>query len=219
MKKYLLLTIILFSVMTVTAQQISFDLMAGNEFHWNHNSNDPHINLQMESDMGLSFQITIDQLTIGNWAYGFGMGYHSFSGDYYSETGGNGGGASTNITYQKQLISFVVYPLYIVNKNYTMKAGIEGNSLLDETVKGTYEIWNISQGITYYPIEDGSRELNNQYNIGLNISAGYNIPLYKGFGISPFISTYIGFVPEVEEYQRSAYPYRFFWGLSFYWKK
>lgn len=218
MKKKLLLIIVLFSAATLTAQQISFDAMAGKEIHWNKNSNNPHINSQIESDMGFSLQFTIDQLTIGNWPFGYGIGYHSFSGDYYNETGAIGCGAITNIMYQKQLISFVVYPLSIVNKNFSLKAGIEGSSLLNETIKGTSEIWNMSQGITYYPIEDGLRELNKQYNIGLNISAGYNIALYKGLGISPFISTYIGFVPVIEEYERSFYPVRLFLGLSLYWE-
>ena len=179
---------------------------------------DPHYRMQTESNKGLSLQFTLDQLTIGNWPSGIGLGYHRFSGNFFIAGGGLGCVTNLDMTYQKQLISLTVYPLCISHKNFNLKAGIEGTSLLNETVKGEKEVWIKDNGSTTYPIEKNSRELNKQYNIGLNINAGYNITLYKGFGISPYLSMYMGIIPEVEHYDMKAYPIRFFGGLSFFWK-
>lgn len=217
MKKTLLLICAMFFMLSLKSQQISSYVLVNKENHIKVTES-AHNRMQSESDMGLSLQFTLDQLEIGDWPVGFGFGYHRFSGNFYIESGGNGGGVRTDMIYQKQLISLTVYPLCISHKNFRLRAGVEGTSLLDETVEGTEEVWSMHNGINTYPIEKDSRDLFKQYNIGLNINAGYNIRLYKGLGISPYVSMFIGSVSEVEHWEMKAHPVRFFGGLSFFWK-
>lgn len=152
MRKTLLLTFVMFFTMALNSQQISSMVLINKENHLT-TGTDPHYRMQTESNKGLSLQFTLDQLTIGNWPVGFGIGYHRFSGNFFITGGGLGCVTNLDMTYQKQLISLTVYPLCISHKNFNLKAGIEGTSLLNETVKGEKEVWIKDNGSTTYPIE------------------------------------------------------------------
>ncbi|MFO8054237.1 MAG: hypothetical protein R6U19_03630 [Bacteroidales bacterium] len=220
MKKPLFLICTLLIMTSLGAQQISVSALGNTDQNLITKANVfTRYDMTSELGTGFSFRVSVAQLRVFNWPIGLGLGYHELSSDLQTSGGGLGGGGNRNLTYQKQLISFAVFPLCFSRNNFHLNFGLAGTRLMNETYEGDVRGWSMGSGDTTYTIDESFSDVNNEYNFGLNISAYYNIPLYKGFGISPYLSTFVGFSPEVEAYDLlKGSPLRFFGGLSFYWK-
>ena len=218
MKKSLFLLFAMFFMISLSAQKTSIKVLGNIDRNLLADSDNQYSQKSSTVGTGYSLRLSINQLKIGEWTFGFGFGYHEFSGGLYTESGGLGGGATMDLTYQKQLISMAIFPLCISSQNFHLNAGIEATTLLNETLDGTIKSWTMYDGVSYNNIDEKTYDINGQNNIGININANYNFPLFKGFGVSPYLSMFLGVTNELDMNALKGYPLRFSGGISFFWK-
>ncbi|MFW6019646.1 MAG: hypothetical protein ACOCPM_03620 [Bacteroidales bacterium] len=218
MTKSLFFLLAMFFMISVNAQETSIKVLGNIDRNLLSEPDNQYSQRTSNLGTGYSLRLSFNQLKIGEWTFGFGFGYHELSGGLHTESGGLGGGATMDLTYQKQLISMAIFPLCFSSQNFHLNAGIEGTALLNETLDGTIKSWTMYDGVSYHNIDEKTYDINGQNNIGININASYNFYLYEGFGVSPYLSMFLGVTNELDMNALKGYPLRFFNGISFFWK-
>jgi len=160
--------------------------------------------------------IGIEEIQIFKSSIAFRLIYEKYNGDLTASDGALGGGKSTEVNFEKSILSLSIVPitLNIWQDKFDLSLGFEFSKLIRESFDGTRSSWTIGQPSVTKNIKEDYESYNSNLSFGIRNRLAYNIRLSDTFTIKPQYSVYFGITGEFKEFPQSTRSIRHSLGLG-----
>ncbi|MAX81103.1 MAG: hypothetical protein CL843_13130 [Crocinitomicaceae bacterium] len=171
---------------------------------------------------GYAFRFAIDDLYLSiddhlldsvRLRFAINLDHYKTYFDVYD--GGMGGGTTYKADVSKTILSITAFPFnFRVFKFVDINLGLEYGFLIHDSFSGEYSSWQMNASSEHEELDDGDINVNSDQYLGLRSRIAFNIPLKKGFQITPQVSLYRGFLNDFKSINSRAKSYRYFIGMG-----
>lgn len=181
---------------------------------------DPHSSSEFSVESGSALRLAIDDIYIAmddhlldSVRLRFVISLDHYKSDVYASSGGMGSNHTYAGKVSKTILSITAFPInFRVLKHLDINVGVEYGFLIHDSFSGTSNGWAL--GSPNYEENSEDVNINQEQYLGLRSRIAYNIPIIKGFEITPQVSLYRGFLNDFKSIDSDVKSYRYFIGLG-----
>ena len=148
-------------------------------------NNDYHKTENQKNGYGYAFSIGLDDIKFGKIPFKFTLQYDHYTGGVSYNYSGLGDGKQYDFNVKKDMLGLGIYPLNdTFFKRLKLSVGVQFNFLVYTQQNGSQSKWDLGGPNNAYrssssTIDNNSKNINQVFNFGINISLRYKFSVSK----------------------------------------